>query len=137
MAEPPPTKKTPDASAVPSAEHTVQGKDVVLVHGLTDDRKGLKVLRAREERIEAGEVRPLQEGKPITGDVVRLRPREGSPLVCDVETDLSVTATTASLQDRRSTTAGPAQVASDSYRKNWEAIYRNRRPNSPGSSELN
>jgi hypothetical protein len=53
-------KSPPDASS-PS--------DVVLIHGRTDDQKGLKVLRARPEGVELGEVRPLEHGKPLAGDV--------------------------------------------------------------------
>jgi hypothetical protein len=57
---------------------------------------------------------------------VRLKPRSRSdqdgkqgPLVCDVEVDLPREAT-------RSSSTGPAQVATDQYRKNWDAIYKGR-----------
>src|SRR5215813_4879654 len=74
-------------------------QDVVLLHSATEDGEGIRVLRAREEArgggagadeekacvVEVGEVRPLKEGQPIAGDVVRLKPREGAPRVCDVE----------------------------------------------------
>jgi len=113
------------------------GSDVVLIHGPTEDQKGLRVLRAREQGIEVGEVRPLQEGKPLAGEIVKLRPRQGQPRICDVETQLSES----ELERARGTArprlghAGPPRVSSDAYRANWDAIYRS--PSTPGSGELN
>lgn len=86
--------------------------DVVLLHSATEDGKGARVIRVRDETLEAGEVRPLEEGKPVNGEVIRLKPREGEPRVCDV--DVVVT---------RPTSKGPAQVASTSYRDNWGRIF--------------
>lgn len=98
--------------------------DVVLVHGMTDDRKGLKVIRARNEGIEAGEMRPLVEGQPITSDVVRLKPRAGSPYICDVETEFSASRVPRSSgSDAEAVRSGPAQVASQAYRTNWDTIW--------------
>lgn len=114
--------------------------DVVLVHGRTEDQKGLRVLRARESGIEVGEVRPLEEGKPIDGDVVKLVPRADAPYLCDVETQVSLDELrkkSAALRGGASggggpsrtdvaTTrkkSGPAQVATDAYRANWDAIW--------------
>jgi hypothetical protein len=58
----------------------------VLLCGPTADGGGVAVLRAREGRVEVGEVRPLREGKPLgDGEIVRLRPRDGEASVCDVE----------------------------------------------------
>ena len=39
---------------------TAESYDVVLMHGPTADGEGARVLRARADGIEAGEVRPLQ-----------------------------------------------------------------------------
>ena len=51
--------------------------DVVLMHAPTADGEGAQVLRARPGRIEAGEVRPMREGKPLSGvEVVSLTQRE-------------------------------------------------------------
>jgi hypothetical protein len=100
--------------------------DVVVVHGVTDDGKGLKVVRARSGDIETGAVRPLEEGKPILGEVVRLHPRKECPLVCDVEVDLAPAKVSQPADPGRK---GPAQVASDAYRDNWDAIWA--RPNKP------
>jgi hypothetical protein len=113
------------------SSHTPPGDDVVIVHDVTDDGKGLKVLRARAGELETGAVRPLEEGKPILGEVVRLRPRQACPLVCDVEVDLPKPAPGAAAQasrqgepaESRRRGKGPAQVSSDAYRQNWDAIF--------------
>lgn len=129
-----PVKKPPSPSSPSSDPGVIDSKstsggpprDVVLVHGLTDDRKGLKVLRARSEGIEVGEVRPLSEGQPISSDVVRLRPRKETPYICDVETTYS--------PPRKN--SGPAQVATRAYRDNWDQIWSSR-ASAPGSVDLN
>jgi hypothetical protein len=94
-------------------------RDVAIVCGVSDDGQGVDIIRKRGERIEAGTVRRLEQGKPIHGEVVRLRPREQSPLVCDVEVEVPAPAR----QEAPALTSGPAQVATESYRKNWDAIY--------------
>jgi hypothetical protein len=106
---------------------------VVLIHGVTPDGGGLNVLRARDGQLEAGAVRPLREGKPIHGEVVRLEPRESCPLVCDVKVDFAPPKSGEPCADGcgkdscdAPTSAphkGPARVASDAYRKNWDAIW--------------
>jgi hypothetical protein len=101
--------------------------DVALIHGITADGEGFNILRARENRLELGALRPLREGVPISGEVVKLRPRENCPALCDVEvqfkapqlpSDRQVPATEAS-----AARSGPAQVATDEYRRNWDAIW--------------
>lgn len=99
-----------------------KSEDVVIIHGVTDDGRGFKVLRAREGEIEAGAVKPLEQGKPIHGEVVRLKPREECPLVCDVQVDLARPDSAATAP-----TKGPAQVASEAYRRNWDAIWSGRK----------
>jgi hypothetical protein len=99
-------------------------EDVAIVCGVSDDGQGLEIIRKRGERLETGTVRRLEQGKPIHGEVVRLRPREQFPMVCDVEVEL------AGPPQKAATLSGPAQVATDSYRKNWDAIYGNRKPGS-------
>ncbi len=142
-----------DAQApVPAAKPEKPGSDVVLIRGVTDDGKGLEVLRARDERLEIGQVRPLEEGKPLAGDVVRLLPRPDAPYLCDVETQVRVPTPGASRDvsrvpqsgepqgfpgaerrvakeaaaEHRPLRSGPPQVATDAYRKNWDAIWSTR-----------
>jgi hypothetical protein len=101
--------------------------DVALIHGVTPDGEGFNILRARGDRLELGAVRPLREGAPITGEVVTLRPRPSFPALCDVETHFKPAEETdtrklpgpSALVQR----TGPAQVATDEYRRNWDAIW--------------
>jgi hypothetical protein len=96
--------------------HPFGGPDVVLLTGPTEDHEGIRVVRARDERIEAGEVRPLKDGKPLSGgEIVRLAPRDGAPRVCDVEVLAKV-----GPEVRGS---GPPQVATSAYRESWERIF--------------
>jgi hypothetical protein len=106
-------------------------KDVVLVHSPTPDGDGVNVLRARRQGLELGTMRPLAEGRPIHGEVVKLTPRSEMPLLYDVETQLSLAEAGDAAQGESSDaakasreTSGPAQVASDSYRRNWDAIWK-------------
>jgi hypothetical protein len=95
-----------------------QGGDVVLVYGRSEDGNAYDVLRRRGSQIEAGTMRPLDEGKPIHGEVVRLKPREESPGLFDVEVQ----------HDARSSIGRPAKVATEQYRKGWESIWASKRP---------
>jgi len=87
--------------------------DLMLVYSQSEDGKSYDVLRRRGDGIEAGRVRPLEEGKPIHGEVVRLKAREDSPALFDVEVH----------HDARASTGRPAKVASDQYRRGWESIW--------------
>jgi hypothetical protein len=96
--------------------------DVVLVHGKTVDGAGARVLRARPGRFETGEVRPLEQGRPIApgAQVVQLTPRDASPHLFDVKVEYEVegkaSAGTTPLH-------GPAQVATPAYRESWERTF--------------
>ena len=115
------TKEAASAASVRTNDH-----DVALVCGVSGDGQGVDIIRKRGDRIETGTVRRLEEGKPIHGEVVRLRQREQSPLLYDVEVEVPAPAQTAPQPS-----SGPAQVATESYRKNWDAVYgRNRKAGS-------
>jgi hypothetical protein len=108
-------------------------EDIALVCGLTEDGQGVEIIRKRGDRLESGTVRRLEAGKPIHGEIVRLRPRPQAPMVCDVEVELSVGERSAGqrtdVEASPGVSSGPAQVATDSYRKNWDAVYgRSRKP---------
>ncbi len=132
---PKPTKLAP----TPKAPKAATSEDVALVCGRTDDGKGLHILRKRGTNLEAGVVQPLEEGKPIHGELVTLRQRGQTPL-CDVEVHYAgpaVRATSAATAPAQvaseTTTTGetrghPAQVASDTYRKNWDTIWKSKTP---------
>jgi len=97
-------------------EATPPSNDVVLLGPPTADGAGVHVLRARDERIETGELRNLEEGKPVTGEIVTLAPRKENPRVCDVKESYRPP-TAAKLK-------GPAQVATKEYRDNWEEVFK-------------
>jgi hypothetical protein len=98
---------------------TTEEFDVVMFAGKTEDGEGAQVLRARPGKVEAGEVRPVREGKPIaSGEVVRLERRQDAPALYDVHV-LHTVEPPAS----RATRAGPAQVATDEYRRAWERTF--------------
>jgi hypothetical protein len=98
--------------------------DVVLMHGATEDGAGAKVLRARPGRVEAGEVRPMPEGRPLAagGEVVRLERRDEAPTLFDVKVEYKVPEAE---KPRAGAPAlsGPAQVATREYRDSWERTF--------------
>jgi len=109
-----------------------ESSDVALIHGVTSEGD-LRILRKRNDRIELGGVRALREGVPITGEVVRLTPRKEFPLMCDVVTELAAPARPADVAEGRGESRkGPAQVATDRYRANWDTIFSGR----PRSEDL-
>lgn len=102
--------------------------DVALVHHVTPDGS-VHVIRRRGDQLEAGELKPLREGAPIQGEVVSLRPRPSFPLLCDVDVHYQPPARPAAskpsaLPARRK---GPAQVATDVYRDNWDSIWSSKK----------
>ncbi|MBM4395803.1 MAG: hypothetical protein FJ087_08945 [Deltaproteobacteria bacterium] len=124
-----------------------RGNDVVLIHGVDPRRKELHVLRRRSDGVEAGVVRDVEEGRPIQGDLVKLKPWRDFPLVCDVETVLSTDETgnaqpsgsagtgtagastdAAARAPARAPHPGPARVASDAYRSGWDRVFAGREP---------
>ncbi len=136
------------ADAVVLAEKSAQEKggaekkreDVVLLAGPTADQRGVMVLRKRDDRVELGEVRPVEQGKSLAGDLVKLVPRANQPRICDVETTFSAEERLAMAgkaergTDRmvtRRAHQGPPQVATQRYRDNWSTIYEQRGPVDP------
>jgi hypothetical protein len=103
----------------------IRKKDLAMIFGPSADGEGFNVLRRRagSKAVEAGTLRPLREGRAITGEVVRLEPREEAPFLFDCETDEELSTTP------RASVAGPPQVATDEYRRGWDAIWgRRQRP---------
>lgn len=115
----------PESTATSESTPSTQHDDVALIHGRTEDGRGLRILRRRQDRIEAGAVMPLEPGKPIVGEVVRLEPRKESPLLCDVHVEYTPP------QESRPTTTGPAQVATEQYRQNWDLVFGGARKSDP------
>jgi hypothetical protein len=99
--------------------------DVVLLRGATDDGEGARVLRARAGRIEAGEVRPLREGRPLAtgGEVVRLEARKDAPALYDVHVEHVVASPDTPTEATPGERSGPAQVATPAYRESWDRTF--------------
>lgn len=93
--------------------------DVVFVHSKVESGEGFRVVRKREGVIEIGEIRPVQEGKPLTGEMVKLSPRKDHEQIFDVE----VLVSKEQVQGGARGHSGPAQVATAAYRSNWDAIF--------------
>ncbi|MBM4377139.1 MAG: hypothetical protein FJ095_18825 [Deltaproteobacteria bacterium] len=89
-------------------------RDVVFVYGQADDGD-YGVIRKRDDEIELGRLRAVKEGQPLHGEVVSLKPRPESPRLFDVDL----------VYDARpeKPRSGPAQVATRSYRDNWDRIF--------------
>jgi hypothetical protein len=94
---------------------------VAFLYAPTDDEKGARFVRVRKGELQAGEVRPLAHGQSLCGrELVRMRQRAEMPMLFDVE----VIHPAEHMHD----TQGPAQVASDRYRRNWEETFAPREP---------
>lgn len=124
--------------------------DVVLLHSPNEAGDGIRVVRKRQDTIELGELRPMREGQPIHGDVVRLTPREESALLFDCEVVVPSPARQETLENKPSAAPssggssaraseksekkepaklphkGPARVTTDAYRGGWDAIFGGR-----------
>ena len=96
--------------------------DIAMVFGKNE--QGVHILRRRDENapLETGLLQPLVEGRPITGELISMRQREDLPFLYDVKSELPAAAAEA----REGRSAGPSQVATDSYRKGWDAIWGGR-----------
>ena len=119
---------SPEATTATPAE---SAPDVALVHHVTPDGT-VHVIRRRGDQLEAGALSPLREGAPIQGEVLSLRPRENFPLLCDV--DVLYKPPAAKPTDKPAPPAarrkGPAQVATNDYRDNWDSIWARKKSNS-------
>lgn len=80
--------------------------------------KHVAVLRQRGEGapIEAGVVRPMKEGEPITGELVTLKPTTEDARLCDVEVHHDA-------RPKAKSHAGPSRVSTDEYRDGWDEIF--------------
>jgi len=101
--------------------------DVVLMHSATEDGEGARVLRARAGRVEAGEVRPLREGRPLAagGELVRLERRKDAPAFYDVHVEHVLQGAEVMQKGEKgeASRSGPAQVATHAYRESWERTF--------------
>lgn len=127
-------RRVPDADSATSGSTGVSGVagDVALVLDRTEDAEGYRVLRRRgsDNQVELGTMRPLKEGRPIDGEVISLQAREDLPFLYNVKTELADPRPAPA--ERRPTSDGPAQIATEQYRQGWDAIW-----GQPGADKLN
>jgi hypothetical protein len=100
----------------PKREQSSPLGDIAVVWGKNEN--GIYILRRRAEEapVEAGVLQPLVEGKPINGEVISMQRRSDLPFVFDVKTEVAHDEPAAASQ-------GPSQVATESYRRGWDAIW--------------
>ncbi len=99
------------------SETAPESSDKLLIHGFSEGGRAAHVIRARRDRLEAGVLRPIEDGKPIMGDLVQLKSRPEFPLLFDVEE--KYTAPRASRKPK----AGPPRVTNEAFLRGWEAIW--------------
>ena len=120
------TKPRPQSAPVAEPAPARESADVALIHGVTAEG-AVQIIRRRGDRIEAGALTPLREGAPIQGEVLSLRPRPSCPLVCDVDVHYAPPQANTVAEPERPASPlghkGPALVASDRYRDNWDSIW--------------
>ncbi|MDH3201067.1 MAG: hypothetical protein OEM15_09260 [Myxococcales bacterium] len=100
-------------------------EDVALLCSRSEDGRSYGILRRRKEEIQVGTLRALEEGKPIHGEIVSLRPRSDSPMLFDVETEHVMTPAR--------TASGPPKISTKEYREGWDSIWSEK----SGSRALN
>ena len=81
-------------------------------------------LRAREEKIETGELRALA-GRPSRSParLSRSSPRKDNPRVCDVTDSYQPPA-----HHKAHRHKGPANVATEAYRDGWDEVFGKKPP---------
>jgi hypothetical protein len=111
-----------------SAKRKRKPRDLAFLQGPTEDGKGARVLRLRDGELSAGEIRPAREGEPLADrELVRLTPlQEGAP-VCEVEVLHAPASRAPAEADGKPAAPGPARVSTESYRKNWSAVFGTKR----------
>ncbi len=98
-----------------------------MLHSPHDDGQGYNVLRVRDGSLEMGAIRNIREGAPIHGDIVSLSQRKEHERLYNVEVLMKNPA------QPEAPRHGPAQVATDKYRTNWENIFG--KPSTSGGSD--
>lgn len=95
-----------------------------LAHNGNGDVRGLVL---DETGIRSAEFTRIEEGRPIMGEYVELKGREGSPLV-DAEFHSLPGVPEVPPEERTSRGRGPARVNSRAYEAGWERIFGKKSP---------
>jgi len=116
-----------------SAEGDPSGKqsDMLYVHSPSEKGDSFKVVRMRPDSVEVGEIRGMEEGRPIHGEVVKLTPRPEHKQLFDVDVLVPGPKSLAQVDEHQrgggggegDGRSGPAQVATEAYRENWMTIF--------------
>lgn len=93
------------------------GRDVVIAGPTTQSGQAC-VRHKSDHTVELGEMRPVAEGRPLFGELVRI---SGDGPAYDVESVYD----TASGESEASG-KGPAKVTTEAYRRGWDAIFGKR-----------
>ena len=112
-----PRATTSEPTSADTSDSPAETKDVVMLHSPHDDGQGYNVLRVRDGSLEMGAIRNIREGAPIHGDIVSLSQRKEHDRLYNVEVLVKNPA------QAEGSRHGPAQVATDKYRTNWENIF--------------
>jgi len=110
---------SPKREQTPDREKAATVGDIAVVWGRNEN--GIYILRRRDREapVEAGLLQPLVEGRPINGEVISMQRRHDLPFLFDVKTEVAATEPT----EPNTTSQGPSQVATESYRRGWDAIW--------------
>lgn len=98
-------------------------EDVLLVLEQADGGR-LRGIRQREGQLELAELAPIAEGQPLSGELVRLSPREGHPVLLDVQTLYQPEQTAPTVEPTPCAGhKGPARVNTEAFRDGWDRVF--------------
>ena len=95
-------------------------RDVVMIARVDSTRNEIHVIKPVADGIEKAVLRPVEEGVPLMGDLVRLHPNPDFPMLAEIET---VMRHPDGKSRARRSSDGPPMVASEAYRRGWDAIF--------------
>ncbi|NLE46810.1 MAG: hypothetical protein GX614_00260 [Sandaracinaceae bacterium] len=98
----------------PKRDPKQAANDLVFIHSGAPDGSSLNVIRKRGDEISLGQIQRAEEGKPIHGELLQLKPYDESGRLYEVETLYEAPATAG---------GGPAQVTTPEFRENFRAIF--------------
>ncbi len=118
----------------PEADDVDKGvrRDLVLISRVDRTKNEIHVLKPVPDGIEEAVLRQVEEGVPLTGDLVRLHPHGSSPLLAELEIVMHHPDRPRSGRSHE----GPPMVASEAYRRGWDAIF-GVRPTSKSDTDAN
>lgn len=101
----------------PKRDTKKAANDLVFIHSGAEDGSSLNVIRKRGDEIAFGQLQRAEEGKPLNGELLQLKPYDESGRLFEVET----------LYAPRTSGGGPAQVTTPEFRENFRSIFGTKR----------